>query len=130
RLEHAAEQLVPAQAVFVEVFVHFVNVAAFPELHQAMDAVDERHRPAAGSLIAHRAGATMIPRLELYLAAGTRFFGWLLLVAGLVFLIVVGLISTALDQNIPIPEQLLVRHTASRGVENTGPHRCIVHPEI
>jgi hypothetical protein len=50
-LHKSLEELVPAQTVVVQVLVHLVDVAHLPKVHQAMDAVNERHGLARRGLV-------------------------------------------------------------------------------
>jgi len=89
RLQHAAEQFVPPQPVFVEVLVHLVNVATLPQLHQTVDAVDDRYRAAAGGFQPERAAAAVVPRLQLDLAAGAGVLGRLVGLLGLLLVLAI-----------------------------------------
>ena len=53
RLNQAAEQLVAAEAVVVEVLIDFMDIACSPEVHEPVNAVDQRDGLAAGRIIAH-----------------------------------------------------------------------------
>jgi hypothetical protein len=50
-LEQALEQLVPAPAVLVQELINLVDVARAPEVHEPVDAVNERHGLAGGSFV-------------------------------------------------------------------------------
>jgi len=68
RLEEPPEEFLPPQAVVVQEFLHLEDVSRAPQVHQLVDAVDERHGQAAVNLVAYALVFALSPALELYTA--------------------------------------------------------------
>src|SRR6266567_5327533 len=63
------ESIVP-QAAHIQVFIDFRYIASPPQVHQAMDLVDQRWRWGAGCIVPQTGAFTLRPWLQLHSAAG------------------------------------------------------------
>src|SRR6266699_5677502 len=77
------EGIVP-QAAHIQVFIDFRYIASPPQVHQAMDLVDQRWRWGAGCIVPQAGAFTLIPWLQLHSAAGPFLYLFVSILARLI----------------------------------------------
>src|SRR6266581_517876 len=127
------KQGIVAQAFCIQVIVYFGDVSGLPEMHQAMNLVDQWSRWTNKRFVAHAGILALIPLLQLHGTACTLFLLFfclaLLSVACNGFLLNWRL-ATSASQEIVTGRQRCIREATGDGIEDTWSNRRTVHSKI
>ena len=113
-LRKAGKELLVPQPSALDVVVHLPLVAGLPELHQPVEAVDQRRRRTVRGRLAEALAAALVPCLEAHLAATRR------LRCVFIVIILCPLTSATASQDVQASREVRVRHVAGQGVEDAG----------
>src|SRR6266705_2753083 len=119
------ESIVP-QAAHIQVFIDFRYIASPPQVHQAMDLVDQRWRWGAGCIVPQAGAFTLIPWLQLHSAAGPFLY---LFISILVTLLDICLTAST-RQEIVARGESGVGEAAGDSVEDARPNRRALHTKV
>ena len=106
-LEQLVEERVATEPTRVQVRIHFRDVPGPPQVHQPVDLVYQRDRPAPWPLVAEGGALPLLPGLQLDLAAGALF--GLAFVLGSLPLFVLWLLSAGPEQDVALVGKERVR---------------------